>query len=98
MVILRERGSVKYSHNLLFRASTYTYYTVRTFTFLHLQEIKTAERKINRQRMVRITRNTGDDYVCKKNPDLLLCIYTDLLMYDQFRIAADNWRKKDEMK
>ena len=57
LVILREKGRGRSSRNLLIRAAAYD--TLGTQTVLPLHQIKTAEREMKRQRMVRITSTPG---------------------------------------
>ena len=88
MVILRDNGRVRYSRNILLRASTYD--IVSTYTVLHLREIKTSKREIKRWMMVHITNNPGDDDGYRHKNDLLSDIYMTLVMEDCFRIFYDN--------
>ena len=59
MVILREKGRIDSSCNLLIRTSAHN--IIRTCTVLPLQEINTVERDMKRQSMVCIN-NTPCDY------------------------------------
>ena len=96
MAILRDNGRGRFSSNLLLRKATYD--TVRTCTFLILQEIKTVKRDIKRRRMVRINKNSGDNDGCRQNPDSLSGIYMTSTKEAKFCIVADNRRNRDETK
>ena len=67
MVILGEKGRNAMPHNIILRAASYD--TVRTRTVLPLHKIKTAERDIMSQRMVRITKIPDDNDICILNPE-----------------------------
>ena len=75
IVILKEEGSVKLSHNLLLRKAAHD--TVRIHAVTNLQEINTYHKEIKRQRMVQIT-NTPCDYDgCRQNPNTSSGMYTN---------------------
>ena len=67
MVVLREKGRMKLSRNLLLGAAVYD--TIRTRTTPHPEEIKTDKRDIKRWMVVSITKNPGEDDVCRNNLD-----------------------------
>ena len=92
MVILREKERMIYSSNLLIRVSEYD--TIRTDTVLPLQEIQTGDRYMKCSRMVRITKNPGEDDGCRKNPDKCSGILMNLSMEYQCHIVENNRRNR----
>ena len=60
MVILMEKGIVRFPWNLLIRAAAYD--KMRTCTVLPLHQIKTVKREMNRRKMGLISNTPGDDY------------------------------------
>ena len=69
MVILREKGRVTSSYNILNRSDTYG--TIRTHTVVPLQKIKTIERDLKCQRILNMTKTPGKYDDIMNNPDSL---------------------------
>ena len=73
MVILKYKGKRISSRKLSIRESAYD--TMMYQTVLPLYQIKKVEREMNRRRMLRLTKNTGEDDVCRLNLESSSCIY-----------------------
>ena len=67
MITLRDKGRGILPMNLLIRA--YAYETMRTWTVLPLNQIKSVKRETKIHRMVCIPNNTGEDYGLRLNPE-----------------------------
>ena len=78
MVIMRYKGRVRSSQNLLITEAAY--YTIRICTTLPLQEINIYDRGIKIWRVVTITKIPVDDYGFRQNPDFFSGIYMALVM------------------
>ena len=65
MVIQREKGMCRESRNLLIKVDAYD--TVRSRTFLPLNQTNTFEREMKIQRMVRINNTTVEEDGCRLN-------------------------------
>ena len=96
MVILMDKGRCRSSWNLLIRAAAYD--TVSTWTVLPLHQIKTVDREMKRQRMVRINNNPVEENGCRMNPDTSSGIYMTSVKEAQCRIVAENRIKQDKVK
>ena len=95
MVILSDKGGGTFPGNLLIKSAAHG--TTGTWNVLPLHQIKTSERNMKRNSMVSSINTLGEDDRYMLNLDSLSGIYMNTVKEAQFRIVAENRRKKYEV-
>ena len=94
MVVLREKGNVGASRNLLLRAAAYE--IVSHSTVLTLQQIKETEMEIKTRRMVRISKKDGEGEPIRMSPDSSSGIYVTESVEAEGYMIAQNRKVQEE--
>ena len=92
MVVLREKGNVGASRNLLLRAAAYDIFGHRTV--MPLQQIKETEMEIRTRRMVRMPKKYGEGESSRMNPGSSSRIYANASVEAEYHMIAQNRRCK----
>ena len=88
MVILRQKGKIGSSINILLLSAVYD--AVRNLNILRLHKINTYGGDINIHSMVCITKITCDNDSCIHNPDSESGIYMAVVMVDECCVVVEN--------
>ena len=94
MVVLREKGNVGASRNLLLRAAAYE--IVSHSTVLTLQQIKETEMEIKTRRMVRMPKKNGEGGPIRMSPDSSSGIYVTESVEAEGYMIAQNRKVQEE--